>query len=308
LTEQTLILRDHPHHTHTDDDICALCGQALPGVGVSEYGRRKTSRTGIAVTVLLHLLLIGIYFLQPNRERHAPPPAGAPMVYITPLPQGQPKKTPPQQQAPKKAPKSKPTPKPVNVKRLPNTITLPDDKPPPVQVVEQAPPTPAKSTPPPEMDMQAYVEARRKARGAKDPSEAPGEESENARANRIAMANIASANGRSRGDDNNESGGVFSITNKTFNRADVKFRGWNPTFKRRWLQQVTVEQGTERDIETAIVNKMIELIRKEKTGDFDWDSHRLQRVIKMSARPQDTAELQAFLFKEMFPEYKPPRR
>jgi hypothetical protein len=24
----------------------------------------------------------------------------------------------------------------------------------------------------------------------------------------------------------------------------------------------------------------------------------------MSARPQDTAELQAFLFKEMFPEYK----
>ena len=84
----------------------------------------------------------------------------------------------------------------------------------------------------------------------------------------------------------------------------MKFRGWNPNFKRRWLQQVTVEQGTEPDIETAIVNKMIELIRKEKTGDFEWDSHRLQRVVTMSARPKDTAELQAFLFKEMFPEYK----
>ena len=51
---------------------------------------------------------------------------------------------------------------------------------------------------------------------------------------------------------------------------------------------------------------MIELIRKEKTGDFEWDSHRLGKVITMSARVKDTAELQAFLMKEMFPEYRPP--
>ena len=96
--------------------------------------------------------------------------------------------------------------------------------------------------------------------------------------------------------------------NKTFHSADLKFRGWNPNFKRRWLQQLTVEKGAEVDVETAIVKKMIELIRKEKTGDFEWDSHRLQRVVTMSARPQDTAELQAFLFKEMFPEYRRPAR
>ena len=53
-----------------------------------------------------------------------------------------------------------------------------------------------------------------------------------------------------------------------------------------------------------LVKKMIELIRKEKTGDFEWDSHRLQRVVTMSARPADTAVLEAFLFKEMFPEYR----
>ncbi|WP_426115675.1 hypothetical protein [Massilia sp. PWRC2] len=301
-------MRDHTHHSHTEDGVCALCGQPLPVAGVSEYGQRKPNRTGIAITVLLHLLLIAIYFLQPNRERHAPPPAGATMVYIAPLPVGKPKKTPPQQQAPKKAPKTRPTPvsKPVQIQRLPNTITLPNEK--PVELVKEAPPTPVKESPPQETDMQAYIEARRKARGAKDPSDAPGEESENAKATRVAMANIAAANGRSHGDDRNESGGVFSITNKTFNRAEVKFRGWNPNFKRRWLQQVTVEQGTEPDIETAIINKMIELIRKEKTGDFEWDSHRLQRVVTMSARPKDTSELQAFLFKEMFPEYKAPRR
>ncbi|UUZ51073.1 hypothetical protein LP420_16840 [Massilia sp. B-10] len=124
---------------------------------------------------------------------------------------------------------------------------------------------------------------------------------------RNALANIAAANGKSRGDDRNDTGGVFSITDQSFSSAQLKFRGWNPSFKRRWLQQVDVQLGSERDIETAIVKKMIELIRKEKTGDFDWDSHRLQRVVKMSARVQDQAELEAFLYLEMFPGYKPPR-
>jgi type IV secretory pathway VirB10-like protein len=288
-------LRDHSHFSPENDGICAHCGQPLPDRVVA-YGKRGPSRTGIAVTVLLHLLLIAIYLLQPHTEKHAAPPSGAAMVYITPLPTGKPKPKRPQQQAPKKAPKTPP----VQIKRLPNTITLPHEK--PVEVVE-AEPKPV--TPPPEMDMQAYVDARRKARGAKDPSEQQStEESENARATRIAMANIAAANGRSHGDDRNETGGVFSLSNKTFHSADLKFRGWNPNFKRRWLQQLTVEQGAEIDVETAIVKKMIELIRKEKTGDFEWDSHRLQRVVTMSARPADTAELQAFLFKEMFPEYK----
>ena len=70
---------------------------------------------------------------------------------------------------------------------------------------------------------------------------------------------------------------------------------------------VTVQRGSEPDIETAIVKKMIELIRKEKTGDFEWDSHRLGRVVTMSARPQDEQQLIEFLYKEMFPDYRPPR-
>ena len=288
------ILRDHSHFSPENTGFCEHCGQPLPDE-VTPYGKRGPSRTALTITVLLHLLLIAIYLLQPHHEKHAPPPSGATMVYIAPLPPGKPKKTPPQQQAPKKTPKTPP----VQIKRLPNTITLPNEK--PVQVVE-APPKVA--PPPPEIDMQAYVEARRKARGAKDPGDQPAEESENARATRIAMANIAAANGRSHGDDRNETGGVFSVSHQTFNSAELKFRGWNPNFKRRWLQQLTVEKGGEVDIETAIVKKMIELIRKEKTGDFEWDSHRLQRVVTMSARPQDTAELQAFLFKEMFPEYR----
>jgi type IV secretory pathway VirB10-like protein len=223
-------LRDHSHFSPENDGICATCGQALP-TRVISYGRRGPSRTGIAVTILLHLLLIAIYLLLPDqKEQHAPPPSGGTMVYVNPLPPSKPKPK-PQQQAPKPAARKKTPSPPVQVKRLPNTITLPDEK--PVELV-RAEPKPV--APPAEPDLQSYIEARRRARGAAAPSNQPAEESEDARGNRIAMANIAAANGRSRGDDRNETGGVFSISNKTFNSAELKFRGWNPNFKRRWLR------------------------------------------------------------------------
>lgn len=280
----------------------------MPGTLEPSYGERKANRTGLIATVLLHLLIVAIYFLQPETEKHAKPPEHAAMVWVAPLPAGKPKPT-PQAQAPRKTVKTvkaaKPTrPERVEIKRLPNTITTPEE---PVEVVKKEEPKKVEKPAPPEMDMAAAIAARRAQRGAPAPSDSPAAESDDARANRIAMANIASANGKSRGDDNNDSGGVFSLSNRTFHSADLKFRGWNPNFKRRWLTSVTVEQGNNPDLETAIVNKMIELIRKEKTGDFEWDSHRLQRVVTKSARPADTADLQAFLMKEMFPEYKSAR-
>lgn len=268
------------------------------------YGERRTNRTGLAVTILLHLLLVAIYLFQPqHKEKRMASAPGNEIVYIAPL-SGRPKPK-PQEQAPKhtvKTPKPKSAPERVQVQRLPNTITLPNEK--PVEQPKKAEPKPV--APPQEVDMQAYIEARRKQRGTPAPSNA-AEESEDARAMRNAMNNIASVNARGQ-DDRNESGGVFSVTNKSFSSATLKFRGWNPNFKRRWLTQVNVELGTERDIESAIVTKMIELIRKEKKGDFEWDSHRLGRVVTMSARLEDTEQLRAFLFKEMFEDYKPPRR
>lgn len=294
------ILRDHSHFSVDNGDVCSHCGQPLRTAQPS-YGERRTSRTGLIVTILLHLLLVVIYLYQPKTFLKRVGSAGQPeIMYITPS------KPKPQEQAPRKTPKvtkPKSAPERVQVQRLPNTITLPQEKPKPVET----PKPEAKREPIPEnMDMQAFIEARRKQRGAQAPSTAT-EESDDARGMRNALANIASVNARG-ADDRNETGGVFSVTNKTFASATVKFRGWNPNFKRRWLTQVNVELGSERDIETAIVKKMIELIRKEKTGDFEWDSHRLNRVVTMSARPQDTEALMAFLYKEMFPEYKPPKQ
>jgi hypothetical protein len=294
-------LRDHSHYSTDNSDVCAHCGQPLRAPE-PVYGARRANRTGLAITILLHLLLVAIYFFQPKHtEKRTAAAPGSEIMYVSPLP-SRPR---PQEQAPKKTAKpSKPKPAPerVQVKRLPNTITLPDEK--PVEVSKAAP---KKEAPPQEVDMQAYIEARRKQRGARAPSDAPAQEDDASRGMRNALNNIASVNNRGQ-DDSNETGGVFSITNKSFSSATVKFRGWNPNFKRRWLTQVTVELGSNADIETAIVNKMIELIRREKKGDFEWDSHRLNRVVTMSARPEDTEQLRAFLFKEMFEDDKTRRR
>ncbi|MCS0629014.1 hypothetical protein NX786_06670 [Telluria mixta] len=299
-------MRDHSHIPLEDSDVCAHCGQPLPGRNVVVYGEKGPNRTGIAVTIGLHLLLVAIYLLQPKTEHHAPPKSGEAVVWLPPVKPNKPAAK-PAEQAPKKTAEAAPpkfTPRQIPMPRLPNTITVPDVKPVEEKPAPQPPKEEAKA-PPQEVDMQAYIEAQRKRRGAPAQTD-QAEESEAARGTRNALANIAAINGRG-GQDPNETGGVFSVSNKTFSRADLKFRGWNPNFKRRWLTAVTVERGSDPDIETAIVKKMIELIRKEKTGDFEWDSHRLNRVVTLSARPQDTDELMAFLYKEMFPEYKPPR-
>jgi hypothetical protein len=53
---------------------------------------------------------------------------------------------------------------------------------------------------------------------------------------------------------------------------------------------------------------MIEMIRKEVKGDnFTWTTHS-QRAVLMSARPENTEQLFAFLMKDTFPDYKPPAR
>ena len=291
------------HFNAAPSDYCETCGQLIEAPLPYGARNRNSKRIGIAISILLHLLVVLYYLTRSETERHAAPPAReGTLVYIAPLPD-KPK--------PKSQPKQKPElakvkPAPARPKRALASIT------PPVRPKQEVyiPPVVAPMTPPPPQDMQAQIAAKRQARADAQPQAAPVEaqESDEARGQRIARANIAGAQGRSAGNDKNDTGGVFSILNQTYHSADVKFRGWNGNFKRNWTQQVRVDQGGELDIETAIVKKMIELIRKEKPGDFVWDSHRLGRHVNLSARVEDTAELQAFLLKEFFPEYRPHAR
>ncbi len=299
-------MRDHSHHSTENSGYCEHCGQPLPGVAVPSYEVKRFNSVGVAVTLALHVLLVLLWVLKPQEEKKAPPPkSGGEITYVTPLPENKPvpKVQPKEQPKTTQKPTTQARPKPptvARVQRLPDTITIPNEKPQKEADVPE-PPKPVRPTAvAPETDMAAAIEARRRARGQTE-SEQPAEESAAERGMRIAKANIAAANGRSMGDDRNDTGGVFEVK-KNAMTATVKFRGWNPSFKRRWLQEVTVEIGNERDLETAVIKKMIEIIRKEKTGDFEWDSHRLQRVVTKSARVEDTAELADFLQKEMFPE------
>ncbi|WP_338769929.1 hypothetical protein [Massilia sp. METH4] len=301
-----------PSHTHgPDDDICPTCGQVLPAGGLPlRYGDdNKPNRIGLAIAIGLHVLVIALILWNPQTYVKLTPPSKAgEMVWVAPV---APKPTPPKPQpapqkpTPQREPKVAQTrPKPPAappIKRTNNdAITDP-------RRAETPPPPPVKAdlTPPPPdvTDMSQMIEAARRRRGAVESQPSDSAASEDAKAKARAMANIMGAQGRNAAGEREDSGGIFDVQNQTFNSADLKFRGWNTNFKRRWLTQVKVELGNEIDIENAIVTKMIELIRKEKPGDFEWESHRLGRVVKMSARKEDEPELRAFLLKEMFPRY-----
>lgn len=289
------------HILSAHSEYCETCGQRLPSAqdGYATWERKsKNNRIGIGISIALHLLGVLYYLLVPSpKPTKAPPPKGGHMVYIAPLPE-------------KKIP-NKPVPKPqpaTAAKPPPRKQVVSKDTPAAVRpkLETYVPPVQATMTPPPEQDMSEMIAKRRAAREAQNPQPAPPApvESDAERANRIAKANIARANGagQSSGADKDDTGGVFQV-DKSYHSAEVKFRGWNTNFKRNWLQQIHVEQGAEQDIETAVAKEMIKIIRKEKQGDFQWESRRLGKVVTLSARKEDEKELMAFLLKEMFPEY-----
>ncbi|WP_373990154.1 hypothetical protein [Duganella sp. BuS-21] len=292
----------HDSHILTANSAyCETCGQRLPSAqdGYAVWERKsKNKHIGIGISIGLHLLGVLYYLLVPSpAPTKSAPPKGGQMVYIAPLPE---KKVP-------NKPVTKPQPASA-AKPPPRKQVVSKDTPQAVRpkLETYVPPVQATMTPPPEQDMSEMIAKRRAARESQNPQPAPPApvESDAERANRIAKANIARSNGagQSSGADKDDTGGVFQV-NKSFRSAEVKFRGWNTNFKRNWLQQIHVEQGAEQDIETAVAKEMIKIIRKEKQGDFQWESRRLGRVVTLSARPEDEKELMAFLLKEMFPEY-----
>jgi hypothetical protein len=226
---------------------------------------------------------------------------GGQMVYIAPLDPKKSVKPPPKPDTPK--PKPQPVRKPAAISKQAPVAQREklETYVPPVQATMTPPP------PPPEQDMSEMIAKRRAAREAQNPQpqQAPPAESEADRAKRIATANIARANNAATAD---ESGGLFDIRKVSFNSATIKFRGFNANFKRNWLKQVNVERGAEQDIETATIKEMIKIIRSEKDGDFSYESHRLGRVVTLSARKEDDKQLFEFLMREVFPDYYNPMK
>jgi hypothetical protein len=94
-------------------------------------------------------------------------------------------------------------------------------------------------------------------------------------------------------------GGIFQILRKGDRTAEFAFNGWQGD-ARRWREVIEVDAGPGGDVELAIVRRMIALIRGHYSGDFNWESHRLGRVVVLSARPEDNEGLEEFLVREFF--------
>ena len=153
--------------------------------------------------------------------------------------------------------------------------------------------------------MSSYIEARRQARAQTAPapasvgSTAPGED-ENARANRIAAANIGSDRAPAFGSDRQRGYGVFDIRRLGYDSAEFAFYGWSKDINRNTTQLVEVQKGSNSDIRIAVVRRMIAIIRERETEDFVWESKRLNRSVTLSARARDNSGLEEFMMREFF--------
>lgn len=94
--------------------------------------------------------------------------------------------------------------------------------------------------------------------------------------------------------------GIFQITSKGVQTGRFTFRGWDDDPRESTWKSYEVDAGVGGDVELALVRRMIEIIRQHYSGDFNWESQRLNKVVILSARPADTASLEKFLRKEFF--------
>lgn len=94
--------------------------------------------------------------------------------------------------------------------------------------------------------------------------------------------------------------GVFRIMSMSNYTSTFEFRGWINDFSTAKREVFQIEAKAGEDIQRATVRKMIELIRRHYSGDFNWESRQLGRVVVLSARMEDSAGLEDFLIKEFF--------
>ena len=146
------------------------------------------------------------------------------------------------------------------------------------------------------MDLAAYIDAKRRSSGrANEPEnaetitnkvEAPDETIRMAKVRRNLLPQGTN--------------GVFQILNMGTRTAQFSFRAWKADFSNPRREFIEVNIGLDGDLEHAVIRKMIELIRRYYKGDFKWESHRLNRVVGLSARIEDNIELEDFLMREFF--------
>ncbi|MFZ6741626.1 hypothetical protein ACO0LC_00190 [Undibacterium sp. JH2W] len=274
---------------------------ALPGEVHLHIRFRPANMFGIVLALLVHGLLL-YFLLNMSVLKKKLDKAGLSEPIVLLMNKEKAVSAPKQATAPQK---QKTQSKPVRIPPSKNAITQPRATPQPTtdSPVPQPPPPQAKETPP-EMDMMALANAARERRRAAE--EAAAQENEGARQAGRGMTpqEVAEANVRRSMQQANGRGGsgVFQLIDVSTRVGRFSFHGWNTRAIASGRKQFfEVDAGLGGDVRMAVVRRMIEIIRMEYKGDFNWESRRLGTVRRMSARIEDTAELESFLMKEFFP-------
>lgn len=156
-------------------------------------------------------------------------------------------------------------------------------------------------------DLSAFLAARRRARGEPASPPDPFPDDEAARRNQRIAENIGQNAPQSFGYDPRRGGGVFQIQTLEFDYCEFVFFGWRNDIRRNVKQLIEVRRGIQPNIRIAVVRKMIEIIRDNEKGSFMWQSMRLGRNVTLSARAENSAELETFLSAEFFSAASEPR-
>ncbi|SFF11669.1 hypothetical protein [Nitrosomonas sp. Nm166] len=276
----------------------------------------------LPLAALVWLLIVwGVgFFLSIPEVEPPPPPIAASFIDLTEtedaknsLPASAPSapRAPPQPEKPKVVEEAKPAPKlPPLPAQSPPSRSQPKPKaaekpskpaltqPAKEKAITKAPP---KAAPAPDapMDLSDYINQakarRRAAEGIFDNQESAASATPpQPSADEVRMANVR------RNLQMPGTSGIFQILRIGPRTAEFSFRAWTTGQSNPRLQMIQVDAGPDGDIERAIVRRMIQLIRQYYKEDFNWESHRLHRVVVLSAREKDTAGLEDFLIREFF--------
>lgn len=276
---------------------------------------RRPALAGVSISLAIHLLAL---YLLSQKDLLFPgqPPAELTQplsVSLIAIP-GKTEPEPVPQPAVQPSIKPKPRPKPAAPKPPPEARSRPPAapdvmvaprpeapaSPPPVQTPEAVMPKPTATLDPGQFpDMISYLEAvRQKRREAGEIQAAPGDpppagsrrEAEDAARLARIQRNLQQLG----------TNGIFHISSIDARTATFSFRGWRGEYSYSRREEYLVEAGFNQDIRRMVIRKMIEIIRRYHSGDFNWESPRLGRIVPLSARLQDNDGLEDFLMQDFF--------
>jgi hypothetical protein len=258
----------------------------------------------LAVSLLVHTAALFLFLTHPpipGPDQQAAEPESNPIQVD--LAEASPALPPPPSNLAEPAPPTRPRRSPATARvRPPPMVAMPRLEAPAIRTPALAPPQIAAAPPPPQArppaqgDFLSFVQANRRARGAAESTQDNSDSDFNTKiaANLPSAAHGVAAQRSIRG------GGIFQIKRMAYDDAAFEFFGWNTQMGRQTPQMIEVRKGDNPDMRIAVVRRMIVIIREHEHEDFTWESGRHARVVTLSARPADTAALEAFLLRDLF--------